>query len=102
MKKNKINFFSIAELTQDEIKELKKRLKEYQIKVFSASQLREEDFDIIRRKFNLSMDEKIENIIYKDLIAGAVVIYRNKVYDFSLKGRLLNLKTILYEFINRI
>ncbi len=67
------------------------------LKIFSAHLLSKDEISQIRKKFGFSEDQQIENIVDKDLIAGFIVIFRNRAFDFSLKGRLNKLKNILYE-----
>lgn len=73
--------------------------KKERVKIFSVHQLSNEEISNIKEKFNINKDYEIENIIDKNLIAGCIMVYDNKVFDLSLRGRLNKLKNILCENI---
>ncbi len=72
-------------------------MKAVTIRVFSVYPLSREEKDEIKKIFQVKNEDEIENIIDKKLIGGLRIIYGNRVFDLSLKGRLNKLKNILYE-----
>lgn len=85
-------------------KDLKIRLKEdlsnlkKTVTIVSAYQLNKEDIDEIMNQFPELLNKPLKYQIDKTIIAGYIIKIGSKMIDISLKGRLQNLRNLIYEF----
>jgi len=86
-------------LSEEEKKELIKSLKEEKdVVLISSYPLTNEEKEKFRKIFSIDK-RNIKNIINPEIIGGFIIELDGRVFDFSLRSRLVKFKKILYESI---
>lgn len=65
--------------------------------IYSVSKLNEEEIKIICEKFPFLKKTKIINKINPGLLGGIMIKTKDRVFDYSLYNRLVDLKKLIYE-----
>ncbi|AKX33715.1 F0F1 ATP synthase subunit delta [Spiroplasma litorale] len=67
--------------------------------IYSSTKINNSTIEVIEKKLSSKLNKNInlENIIDENIIAGIVVEVANKSYDFSVKGKLEDMKNKLKE-----
>jgi F0F1-type ATP synthase delta subunit len=72
---------------QSSLKKISKEKAFYDVcHVFSSENLSQDKINEIKRKYNISVDVKIENHIDENILGGEVVYYQGKKWDGSMRG----------------
>lgn len=75
----------------------KMRTDRQQIVVYSSVELSSADVQMLESKFSNISFQNAQYRVDESLLAGVVIKFGSKIIDCSVKGRLSNLKHILYE-----
>ncbi len=85
---------------KEQIKELllrKNTEMEKRVTVISAYQLESDELANLKKYLSKTMQMTIQNKIDPAILGGFVIQYGSKMIDLSLRGRLQQLRQILYE-----